>query len=88
MRVASSIGEAPLLVQPLPERAAADVGQGVVQQVSGIPGVEQRHHVRMIQLGGQSDLGQETLPPEDGGELRAEDLERDLAVVLEVRGAR
>ena len=38
----------------------------------------------MLEVGGELDLGQEPLGADDGGELRAQQLERDLAVVLEV----
>ena len=76
--------KATFLIHPLPKRATAHVGEGVIQQVSGAPGVEQRHHIRVIQLGGQADLGQETFPPQHSGELGPQDLECHLALVLQV----
>ena len=41
----------------------------------------------MLQVGGVLDLAEEALGAEDGRELGAEDLEGDLAVVLQVVGA-
>ena len=38
----------------------------------------------MGQVGGGLDLGEEPLGTDDGSQLRLEDLERDLALVLEV----
>ena len=38
----------------------------------------------MLEVGGELDLGQEPLGADHGGELRAQHLERDLAVVLQV----
>ena len=40
----------------------------------------------MLQVGGGLDLGEEALGADDGGELGAQDLDGDLAVVLEVLG--
>ena len=40
----------------------------------------------MLQVGGELDLGQEPLGADHGGELGAQELERDLAVVPEVLG--
>src|SRR4051794_4176190 len=40
----------------------------------------------MVEPGGDLDLGEEPLDTEHGAELGAQDLERDLAVVLEVGG--
>ena len=48
--------------------------------------VEQRQDVGVAEAGGGGDLAQEALGAERGGELGAEDLDGDLAVVLEVVG--
>ena len=40
----------------------------------------------MLQAGGGLDLGEEALAADDGGELGVQDLDGDLAVVLEVLG--
>ena len=40
----------------------------------------------MLEVGGGLDLGQEPLGSDDGRELRAQDLDGDLAVVLEILG--
>src|SRR4051794_22970605 len=46
--------------------------------------VEQRKDVRVLQIGGQLDLGQESLGTDHGGKLRTKHLERNLSVVPEV----
>ena len=38
----------------------------------------------MLEVGGELDLRQEPLGADDGGQLRAQELERDLAVVPEI----
>ena len=48
--------------------------------------VEQRQNVRMLQIRRGLDLGQKPLGADDGGELGAQDLDRDLAVVLQILG--
>ncbi len=40
----------------------------------------------MLQVGGDLDLGQEAIAADDGAELGVEDLDRDLAAVLQVLG--
>ncbi len=40
----------------------------------------------MLQVGGDLDLGQESLGAEHRGQLRPQHLDRDLAVVLQVLG--
>ena len=42
--------------------------------------------MRVVQIGRRLDLGQETLGPDYGGELRLQDLEGDLALVPQVVG--
>ena len=44
----------------------------------------QRQDVRVLEIGGGLDLAQEPLGADHRGQLGAQDLDRDLAVVLEV----
>ena len=46
----------------------------------------QRQDVRVLQVGGRLDLGQEALGPHHGSQLGFQDLERDLALMAEVLG--
>ena len=73
-----------LPVQSLAHRLALDVGHDVVQQPVGTAGVEQREDVRMLQGRRGLDLDDEPLSAEDRGQFRFENLDRDLAVVLEI----
>ena len=48
--------------------------------------IKQGQDMRVLQVGRGLDLGEEPLRADDGGELRAKDLDRHLAIVLEVVG--
>ena len=84
--------------QPVAEGLALDVGHDVEQQSgvvrregvgsrhAGHAAVEQGQDVRVLEVGGGLDLGQEALGADDGGEFGAEDLDGDGAIVLEVVG--
>ena len=52
----------------------------------GIPGVEERKQVGMLEIRRDPDLAQEALDAQHGAELRFEHLDRDGAVVLDVAG--
>ena len=65
---------------------ALDEGHDVEQEAVGLARVEQRQDVGMLEIGGDLDLGQEALGADDGGELGAEHLDRDVAVVAQVVG--
>jgi hypothetical protein len=52
----------------------------------GDPRIEQGEDVRVLQVGGGLDLGEEPLGADHGGQLGPEHLDRDLAVVLQVVG--
>jgi hypothetical protein len=75
-----------LAVQPVAERLALDVRHDVEQERVGLARVEQRQDVRVLEIGGELDLGQEALGADDGRELGAQHLHRDPAVVAEVLG--
>ena len=70
--------------EPVAERLALDEGHDVEQVAVGLARVEQRQDVRVLEVGRESDLGQEALGPDDGGELRAQDLERHGAAVAKI----
>ena len=79
-------GELLLPVEPGPERLALDERHDVEEEAVGLARVEQRQDVRVLEVGGELDLGQEPLGADDGRELGAEQLERDPPVVAEVLG--
>ena len=68
------------------ERLAVDERHDVVEEAVGLARVEERQDVRMLQVRGGLDLDQEPLGADDGGQFGLQDLERDLAVVLQVLG--
>ena len=69
--------ELTLALEPLPQGLALDEGHDVEELTCGLAGVEQGQDVGVLELGGESDLAQEPLGAEHGGELGAEDLEGD-----------
>ena len=76
---------------PLARESAAKVvaiheRHDVVEEPVGFSRVVQWKDVRMLQLGGDLDLTEESVGPEGGGKLGAQDLERHLAAVLEILG--
>jgi hypothetical protein len=75
-----------LAIEPGAERFALDIGHDVIEEAVGLTGIEQRQDVRVLQLGGGGDLLHEPLGAEDGSQLGFQDLDRDLAIVLQVLG--
>ena len=75
-----------LAVELVAERLAPDVREDVVEEAFFGARVDQGEDVRVVEPGGDLDLGQEPLDAEDRAELGAEHLERDFAVVLEIGG--
>ena len=73
-----------LAIELLAQRLALDVGHDVEQESVGRAGIEQRQDVRMLQRRRRLDLLHEPLGAEHRGELGLEELERDLAIVLQV----
>ena len=73
-----------LACHPLPEGLALHVRHGIPQPAGGLARVVHGEDVRMLQAGGDPDLLEESLRSERGGELGAQDLERDGAIVPEV----
>ena len=74
----------PLSVQQHAERFAGDVGHHIVEQAFRRTGVVQRQDVRMLEMRGEFDLLQEPLGTDDRRDFRADDLDRDLAVMFQV----
>ena len=75
-----------LPVEPVAQRLALDERHDVEEEAVGLARVEQREDVRVLEVGGELDLGQEPLGADHGGELGTQHLERDLAVVPQVLG--
>ena len=74
-----------LAQQAQPQRLPLYVRHDVVEQPAGFPGREDRHDVRMAELGGEVHFTEEALTQEPTAELRGEHLDRDapLGVLLE-----
>ena len=68
------------------ERLAVDERHHVVEEAVGGAGIEEREDVRMLQRRGGLDFHHEAVGADHGGELGLQDLERHLAVVLQVLG--
>ncbi len=68
------------------QRLALDVRHHVVEEALRFARIVERQDVRVLQVGGDLDLVEEALGAQDGGELRAQHFDRDLAVVLHVMG--
>ena len=66
------------------EGLALDVGHHVVEDPPGLARVVHRQDMRMGELGGDLDFTQKPLGAQRGGQLRAHDLHRHLAVVPQV----
>ncbi len=71
---------------PLPKGLALHVGHGIPQPTRRFARVVHGENVRMLQAGGDPDLLEESLRSERGGELGAQDLERDGPIVPEIVG--
>ena len=85
-RDAQGVGnrELVLALEPAPERFALHVRHHVVQQSVRTTAVKQGKDVRMLQVRGELYLLEKALRPEDRGELRMQQLDRDLAMVLQI----
>ena len=75
-----------LPVEPIAERFAVDERHHVEQDAGGRAGIMQRQDMRMLQVGGGLDLAQETFRADRGGDLLAQHLDGDLAIVLQIVG--
>jgi hypothetical protein len=75
-----------LSVQPVPQALPLDVWHHVEEEAIRLARVEERKDVRVLEVGGRLDLGEEPFGTDHRRQLRLQHLERDLAVVLEVLG--
>ena len=73
-------------LQALAQRLSLDVGHDVIQQLTGGAGIVQREDVGMVQLRGDLDLAQEPLRAQGRGDLLAQHLDGDGAVMAPVTG--
>ncbi len=73
-------------MQPGAERLTFDEGHHIIEEAVGLARIDQPQDVRMLQAGGGLDLAEEALAADDGRELGVEDLDGDLAAVLQVLG--
>ena len=71
-------------IDAMPQRFALDERHDVEQQPIGFARIEQRKQIGVLQIRGDADLAEEAFDAEDGAELGAQDLERDVAGVLDV----
>ncbi len=80
------VGDGKLLLaaQPIAERLALYKRHDVVGRAVKLARVDEAEDVRVLQVGDGLDLAQKPFGADDGGEVGAEHLDGDLAVVLEV----
>ena len=64
----------------------ATIRHDIVEEPVGLARVDQAEYVRVLQVGGDPDLGEEAVAADDGAQLGMEDLDGDLAAVLQVLG--
>jgi hypothetical protein len=66
-----------LPAKPLPKRLPLDERHGEEHARVGLSRVEEGEDVRVVEPGGRTDFGEETLVADGGVELRAQDFQRD-----------
>jgi hypothetical protein len=79
-------GELFLAREPVAERLSVDVRHDVVGRAVGLAGIDEPEDVRVLQGGDGLDLTEEPLGADHGGQLGLQDLDGDVAVMLEVFG--
>jgi hypothetical protein len=75
-----------LPIETVAKRVTLHVRHHVEEEAVGRARVEQRQDVRVLQVGGGLDLGEETLGAHDRRELGLQDLDGHPAAVLEILG--
>ena len=75
-----------LAAEPVAKALAFNERHHVPGGAAHLAAVDEAEDVRVLQGGDGLDLAEEPLGPDDGGELGAQDLDRDFAVVAEVLG--
>ena len=85
-RVAYSLRNGKVLLpgEPVLQRFARDERHHVEGGSVHLPGVDQAEDVRVLQVRGGPDLGEESLGPDGGGEVRPQHLDRDCSLVADV----
>ena len=81
-------------VDAFPEGLAIDQGHDVVEECSFatlrapgyFAGIDEAENVGVLELGGDADFAEETVAAECGGEVGAEDLDRDPSPVADILG--
>ena len=76
----------PLTIEPRAERLSLDERHDVVEQSIRLAAVEERQQVRVLQAGGDTDLGQKPVDAQHGTQVGMQHLERDPALVPDVAG--
>ena len=84
--MASSTGSCFSRVEARAERLACHEGHDVVEEPVSLTRIDQPENVGVLQVRGDLDLGEEAIAANDGAQLGMEDLDGDLAAVLEVFG--
>ena len=75
-----------LPVDAVTERLTLHIRHDVEKESLGFTGVEERKDVRMLEIGGDLDLSKKAFGSDDSRQFRLQDLESDIAVVLQVLG--
>src|SRR5262245_1480433 len=75
-----------LAIEPGTQRLSLDIRHYVIEQSVRTTGVEQRQEVRVLQVGRDPNLGQESVCTEKSAELWSKNFQCDFAVVLQVPG--
>ena len=73
-----------LAADPVADRLALDIRHHVEEEAVGLPAVEERQDVRMLEVRGRRDLGKEPLGADDRRQLGPEHLDRHAPVVPDV----
>jgi hypothetical protein len=73
-----------LALQPVPEALALHERHGVPELAARFPGIEHSEDVGMLKAGSEADLPLEPFGAEGDRQLRVQDLEGDVAIVLEI----
>ena len=79
-------GELFLAGEAAAEGLTLDKGHDVVEKAIGLARIDESENVRVLEAGRGLDLGEEAVAADDGAQLGMEDLDGDLAAVLQVFG--
>jgi hypothetical protein len=75
-----------LPVEPVPETLSLHVRHDVEEKRVGLARIEEGEEVGVAKPRRHPDLGQEAFRPDDRGQLRLQDLQRHVALMLQVPG--